>query len=244
MEKMIYTVWKRDGESTDSLAARLRGEVSSRLLRDGAHELRISVADSDVAAALPLRQEHNPPAPDGLVSLWVDTANRRQPLEQTLAASVGRAAGYLVAESVPIVNTRHPVPDGQRTPGMLQVAMFPRPMRLAQEEWLDIWMNGHTQIAIDTQSTFGYRQNVVVRLLTPGAVPYGAIVEENFPAEAMTSPHAFYDAVGDDAKLHERLRIMVASCVRFIDLDTLDVIATSEYTMKSSPYDPRQAMRP
>lgn len=217
----------------DSLSARLRGEVSSRLLGQGAHELRICIADADVAPALRLRQVHNPPAPDALVSLWLDSAHRRGPLEQTIVSAVGRAAGYLVAESEPLVNTRHPVPDGLRTPGMLHVALFPRPKRLTQEEWLDIWMNSHTQIAIDTQSTFGYRQNVVVRILTPGAVPYAAIVEENFPDEAMTSPHAFYDAVGDDAKLAKRIRTMVESCVRFIDLKTLDVMVTSEYTLKS-----------
>ena len=58
--------------------------------------------------------------------------------------------------------------------------------RLSYEQWLDIWHNSHTRVAIDTQSTFGYRQNVVVRPLTYLAPPIDAIIEENFPPAAMS----------------------------------------------------------
>ena len=74
-----------------------------------------------------------------------------------------------------------------------------RPQRLSQQQWLEIWHGSHTQVAIDTQSTFGYRQNVVARPVTYAAPPFDAIIEENFPAAAMSSQQAFYGVDSDQA---------------------------------------------
>ncbi|RLC92443.1 MAG: hypothetical protein DRI39_08310 [Chloroflexi bacterium] len=233
MEKMIYLVWKHEADSPAGFRQKLLGEVSEKLMGLGVHRLRISVVDDDVAPADPLRIVNSRPPISGLVSMWVDTAIDRKPLEETLENAVARVAGYLVTESEPIVNTRHLVPDGQRTPGMCQVALLQRPPRLAREQWLEIWLGSHTQVAVGLQSTFGYRQNVVVRTLTYAAPPYDAIVEENFPEAAMTDPNVFFDSVGDEARTRERQKQMYQSCARFIDFDKIDVMPTSEYNMKS-----------
>ena len=58
-----------------------------------------------------------------------------------------------------------------------------------------------------------------------------AIVEENFPPEAMISDHAFYDAE-DDIELGKRQERMMTSCARFIDFDRIDVVPMSEYLVK------------
>ncbi len=101
---------------------------------------------------------------------------------------------------------------------------------LSRDEWLALWQRDHTQVAIDTQATFGYRQNLVVRPLSAGAPAIDAVVEENFPPEAMTSQAAFYDA-GDDPELLQRRRAaMLESCRRFIDFDRLDCLPMSEYS--------------
>lgn len=233
MEKMVYLVWKHETESPADFRGKLLGEVSEKLIGLGARKLRISVVDEDVAPADPLRIINSKPPMSGVISVWVDTANNRKPLEAAIEGAVARMAGYLVTESEPIVNTKYVVPDGQRTPGMNQVALLRKPARLAREQWLEIWHGSHTQVAIDLQSTFGYRQNVVVRPLTYAAPPYDAIVEENFPEAAMTDPNAFYDSVGDEARTKERQKQMFQSCARFIDFDKIDAIPTSEYNMKS-----------
>jgi hypothetical protein len=88
-------------------------------------------------------------------------------------------------------------------------------------------------VAIDTQSTFGYRQNVLERPLSADAAPLDAMIEENFPPEAMSSDHAFYGVqAGDDEGLQANLSAMLASCARFIDFDKIDVIPMSEYVIK------------
>jgi hypothetical protein len=233
MEKMIYVVWKHEGDSEKDSRRKLVETVSPQLIKLGARHLRIGVVDEDVAPAASLRIEATKPPVSGLISIWADTSVRRRPFENAIQASVSRMSGYLVTESEPIVNTKHVAADGQRTPGMYQVVLLRRPPRLSHEQWLEVWLGSHTQVAIDTQSTFGYRQNVVVRPLTYAAPPYDAIIEELFPAEAMTDPMVFYNAVGDEAKRKRHEKAMLDSVVRFIDFDKMDRIPMSEYTMKS-----------
>ena len=74
------------------------------------------------------------------------------------------------------------------------MALLRRPAELDQASWLQRWQHDHTPVAIETQSTFGYTQNAVVRALTPNALPLAGIVEELFPAEAITDLKAFFGA--------------------------------------------------
>jgi hypothetical protein len=233
MEKILYVVWKREGDSERDFRQKLLEKVSLQLIDLGARRLRIGVVDEDVAPAASLRMETTKPPIAGLVSIWADTSIRRRPFEEVLQGAVARQAGYLVTESEPIVNTKHVVADGKRTPGLYQVVLLRKPPRLSHEQWLEIWLGSHTQVAIDTQSTFGYRQNVIVRPLTYAAPPYDAIIEELFPAEAMTDPMVFYNAVGDEAKRKRHEKAMFDSVARFIDFDKIDRIPMSEYTLKS-----------
>jgi hypothetical protein len=197
VEKMMYTVWKHESDSEADFRQKLLEKVSRQIVDAGARKLRIGVVDEDVAPAASLRMETTKPPIAGLVSIWADTSIRRRPFEEAIQGAVARLDGYLVTESEPIVNTKHVAADGKRTPGMYQVVLLRKPPRLSYEQWLEIWLDSHTQVAIDTQSTFGYRQNVIVRPLTYAAPPYDAIIEELFPAEAMTDPMVFYNAVGD-----------------------------------------------
>lgn len=232
MEKVLYVIWKHETESAEAFKRRLLGEVSNEVIRLGAKGLRISVVDDDVAPAEPLRIIVSKPPADGLVSIWLDTAINRKPLEEAIEKSAVRMAGYLVTESVPIVDPKTAVAKGQRVPGFNSVVLMQKPPRLSYEDWLAIWHGSHTQVALETQSTFGYKQNVIVRPLTYAAPPYDAIVEENFPDEAMTDPQAFYNAAGDEDKRRKHERQMIESCMRFIDFDRLDRILMSEYVMQ------------
>jgi hypothetical protein len=233
MEKIMYLLWKHDIDSAEEFRQKLLDEVSRQLIELNILKLRISVVDDDVAPANPLRMESTKPPISGLLSMWVDTAIHHKPLEEVIENAVARMAGYLVTESEPIPNTRHKVSDRERTPGMNQVALLKIPPRLSFEHWLEIWLGSHTQIGIETQSTFGYRQNVIVRPLTYVAPPYDAIVEENFPEAAMTDRMAFYDSIGNEEKYKEREKIMMESCMRFIDFSMIDCIPMSEYIIKS-----------
>jgi hypothetical protein len=232
MEKILYPVWKADGIDGDGFRSMLIDGLGPELIGLGARGLRVSVVDSDVDRAAGLRQESCRPVMDAMISLWLDSSVYRQPFEAAIEARVARMVGYLVTESEAIVNEAHPPQPGERTHGMAQVVFLQRPQRLSEQQWLEIWHGSHTQVAIDTQSTFGYRQNVIVRPMTYGAPPFDAIIEENFPPEAMDSQLAFYNVDSEEA-MQANLRAMIESCARFIDFDKIDVIPTSEYLLKA-----------
>lgn len=229
LEKILYLLWKRPEDSTAGFCERVLGPIAPALLAAGARHVRINVADDAVAPAAPLKQSCSGQSFDAMLSLWLDTAVWRERFEALFREQVSRFHGYLVCESEPIPHDERMPGDGSRVEGWSQVCILTRPDWIAHEQWLAVWQGSHTQVAIDTQSTFGYRQNVIIRPLTYAAPPYTAIIEENFPAEAMTSQPAFYAALGDEAKYRANFQAMMESCARFIDSQRIDVIPTSEY---------------
>jgi hypothetical protein len=232
MEKLIYVLWRDPALPAEAWGERLRSELAEAAGRAGARSLHVNVVDAAVAPAAGLRQGDPAKAPDGFLGVWLDTAiaGYRRPLDEAVAAHSARHAAYLVSESVPLRNRRQPSP-GQRTEGFAQMALLRRPAQLSHEQWLDIWHNSHTPIARQTQSHFEYVQNLVVRRLTPDGPDYDAIVEECFPAAAMTDPYVFFDAVGDEAKFQHNLKRMMESVHRFIEMDRIEVLPTSQYVM-------------
>lgn len=230
MEKVVYLVWKMGSQPAREFADRLRA-LPRELLTAGAHRGRINVADADVAQAVGLKQVLLKPQPEAVAQVWLDSAvaRLRQRVDAAVGGVAGRYAAYLVTESQPIVNEEHPPQRGARTFGFAQVALLRRPAKLAYADWLDVWHNSHTQVAIETQSTFEYVQNVVVRALTPDAPAIDAIVEECFPPPAMTDFKAFFDAAGDEPKFKANFHRMLQSVARFIEPGQIDVIPTSQY---------------
>lgn len=234
MEKLVYPLWREPQQSGDEFRDILLAQLGPQLSRlAGVHGVRLAVADSAVAPAAGRRMESHPPLPDAVLSLWVDFAGAAD-WEPLIDGCTQRRTGYLVAEAEPLVSQRvHPAAAGERVFGMCHVVFLRKPAQLEKSAWFDIWQGSHTRVAIDTQSTFGYRQNVVVRVLDEGTPLFDAIVEENFPPEAMTSDHAFYDTNGDADLLQERMKAMMDSCTRFIDFAHIDVIPMSEYVVKA-----------
>ena len=49
--------------------------------------------------------------------------------------------------------------------------------------------------------------------------------------EFLRDPYVFFDAVGDEAKFQHNLKRMMDSVFRFIDMERIDVVPTSQYPM-------------
>jgi hypothetical protein len=235
VEKVVYVVW-RDGDTpVAAWSTGLRVAGADALPEAGALGVQVNVADEAVAPAL-LRMAEIDPQMEAVVSVWVDSARTaaRRPVDAALAAVPGtaRVEAYLVTESEPLRNTAHAVAPGERTPGFANLAFLRRPADMPPEAWIAAWHDGHTQVAIDTQSTFGYVQNVVARRLTSGAPAVDGIVEELFPMEALTDMHVFFDA-SDDADLARRMGLMAESTARFGADRDLDLVPTSRYVLST-----------
>lgn len=235
MEKIVYLLWRDADVPVEAWSSALRAAGAGALPEAGALGVQVNVADEAVASAT-LRMAEIHPQMEAAVSVWVDSARTaaRRPLDDALAAVPGtaRVEAYLVTESEPLPNTAHPVPLGERTPGFANLAVLRRPADMTPAAWIAAWHDGHTEVAIETQSTFGYVQNVVARPLTPDAPAVDGMVEELFPIEALTDMHAFFDAA-DDAELARRMGVMVESTARFGADRALDLVPTSRYVLST-----------
>lgn len=238
MEKIMLTLWKPTQPDAEQWRADLLG-LRDELIGAGAKHIRVMVVDAAVAAAHAQRITNSAVPLDGLLSLWLDSASQWPSIKALVAPLTSRLEAYLVVESEPYPEERevraaqYRVPVGQRTPGMNQVALLHKPHRLSYEQWHDTWRNGHGPNAYPLQSIFGYRQNTVVRALSFGAPVLHAIVEENFPPEAIGNPQGFFAALGDPDKCAQRQQAMYESTCRFIDFEKIDCIQTSEYQLSA-----------
>lgn len=200
--------------------------LRARLASAGVSRFQLNVDDEAVASALRFGPGDAQGRPiTAVVALWTD----------------GDAADAIavVAELAPAVHAwrvteRHPieppaVPDGERADALANIAVLRRPDGMTREEYLDIWLVHHTPIAIETQNTFGYIQNIVEEALTPSSPEISAIVEELFPMAGLTDMHEFYGSGGDDEELNRRLTTLMASVARFGADQGLDLVPTSRY---------------
>ena len=232
MEKVIYALWKGEGENRESFNARLIEQLPAALKQTGAGKVRINVRDATVDPAAPLIQQWQQPMQDAVVQLWLPSANAlfRGDTDAAIAAHCDHFAAWLVAESDIIPNTKFPpTKHGERTSGWSQCSFISFRKDMRWEDSIQHWHSHHARVAIETQANFEYIQNLIVRPLTDDAPTYGAFVEECFTLEAMTNPQEFFDAVGDEEKFQANLKDMMDSCAGFIDATQIDIIPTSQF---------------
>jgi hypothetical protein len=213
--KLVLALWQPN-------TAALLGEELRQTLRDaGATRLQVNLDDEHIPATVLRLQAFEEPL-TCVVSVW--TAGPAEAVVGALAPLAGRLAAWQVEERTPLVPPE--VPDGERADALAQVAFLRRPPDLAYDAWRAHWLGAHTQVAIETQATFGYVQNVVTRALTDATPPVDAVVEELFAPEAMHDIHAFYGSGGDQAELDLRMTRLMQS-VSVIGADrNLDVVPT------------------
>ncbi len=229
MEKVIAVLMR--AESDEYWCARQRGPVADALLDSGVLGLTVNVRDDAVRHSLMTLTTLDPPVA-AVVSMWTQQCYGQQMAAalELLAGECDRLAAYLVTESIPLLAPANE--PGSRTTGLANIALLRRPDDMDQSSWLSRWQGHHTSVAIETQSIFGYTQNWVVRSLTPDAPGIAGIVEELFPAEAITDLKAFFGAA-DDADLQDRLTQMIASTSAFGANENIDTVPTSRYVFKT-----------
>lgn len=225
MEKIVYAL-----ELKEPLAP---AAIASLAREAGGVQVRVNLRDEEVAAGEKLVQASGDALPDCVVQLWLPTSNPRfrSEVDGALGSIAASLAAWLVCESTIIENPDR-APSGERTRGFAQLAFLTLPEGLAWIDWRRIWRDSHTQIAIDSQSNFEYRQNLSVEKLVDSRQrgrDFVAIVEECFPTEALVDPMTFFAASGDPAKFKRNLDVMMESCARFIAPGTIDVFPTSQY---------------
>jgi hypothetical protein len=218
VEKLIYVLLGDPGADGPSLGRAMVHESAPALHRRGASHLQVNVVDPELGPPFGVAPDAGTPHLAATLSLWVDAAEGFDVLGALPEPGRGAAwSGYLVTESEPRRNTTEPPgPDG-RMPGFAQMVLLGRPDGMPWGEWRRTWQGRHTPVALTTQATFRYVQNVIFRSVTPKAPQYAAVVEECFPTAAASDLHVFFDSVGDEARLARHMAAMSESCDRFMD---------------------------
>jgi hypothetical protein len=241
VEKVIVLLWGDGGaEVGDALRDRLLGETVPRLLASGVLGLSVNVHDADAAAA-----PSPAPAPAGEdphvaeVSVWLDSYEHRGAVEEAVGELGLRWAAYLVVESLydDYGTTPHAGPrdwaDGDRSPGVLTVALIHRPEGLDYGEWITRWHGTQSPVSGELQPRTRYVRNEVVRALTADAPEIGGIVEEGWPTTGhVADPMLFFNATTPD-ELNANVARMIASVDACLDLGRLRSSTMSEYLIKS-----------
>jgi hypothetical protein len=229
MEKVIAVLMTAGAD--DDWCARQRGPVADTVLELGVPGLSVNVRDGAVRDSLMTLTTLDPPVA-AVVSIWTQQCYGEQIAAAltVLQKEAQHVAAYLVTESVPLLAPQSEL--GRRTPGLANIALLRRPAHLDQTTWLTRWQRDHTPVAIATQATFGYTQNWVVRTLTSDAPAIAGIVEELFPAEAISDLKAFFGAA-DDNDLQDRVSRMITSTTAFGANENIDTVPTSRYVFKT-----------
>ena len=154
MEKLMYLAWLGEKSTRSEVSEVMLGRVGQQLLALDPVALTIDVWDpeSDIPAPVPTPEGETPL--HGVVSLWVDSIEQREPFERVLEAATVRLAGYSVVESLyrdyggNQWAAPRSWPDGERSPGVLTVALLQQHPDQSFDEWITRW---HTRISPITE---------------------------------------------------------------------------------------------
>jgi hypothetical protein len=242
MEKLVYLVWDRlDGDAGEELRDQLLRSTAPELLAGPARAVTVNVHDRAAAEApSPVPTPAGEDAHVAQLSVWLDCYQHRQPVEDALGRLDRRVTGHLVLESLyddygttPHTGPRD-WPDGERSPGVLTVALIHRPSGLGHDEWIERWHGTQSPVSAELQPRTRYVRNEVVRAVTEGAPELGGIVEEAWPSVAhVADPMLFFNADGDPDRMNEHLARMMDSVGACLDLDRLRSTTMSEYLVRS-----------
>jgi len=236
----MYLVWLDPTSTRAEVADTILGPVARGLLSLDPLRLSIDVWDpeSDIPAPVPTPEGETPL--HALVSVWVDAVDYREPVEEVLAAPAERLAGYEVVESLyrdyggNQWSAPRSWPDGERSPGVLTVALLQQHPAQTFDEWMTRWHTRISPITESIQPRCRYVRNAVFRAITDGAPPLRGIVEEAWPSlEHVTDPMLFYCADGDPERMNAHVSQMIEEIDAFVDLSTLRSVTMSEWMLKS-----------
>jgi hypothetical protein len=240
MEKLIYLVWCEPETTRDQVAELMLDSVAPALLALDPHGLSMDLWDphSDIPAPVPTPEGETPL--HALVSIWLDAVDHRRPYEDVLSEAATRLAGYEVVESLyrdyggNQWSSARDWPDGERSPGVLTVAMLEQHPEQTFEEWMTRWHTRISPITEAIQPRCRYVRNAVFRPLTDGAPPIRGIVEEAWPSLVhVTDPMLFFCADGDLETMNANITQMIEEISAFVEMDTFRSVTMSEWILKS-----------
>jgi len=161
-----------------------------------------------------------------VVSLWDEATPEAAAVRwNAILKAEDAAAGYRVDESLPRAYHRD-WPDGRDTPGGSMLTLLHRRAGLTDAEFLRLWHEGHSPLALEIHPLWNYVRNVVTAPVLPGSPPLCGIVEEQFRTRAdLLDPVKLFG--GWLRMVPNMLRVYV-DVRRFLDLAALENYLVTE----------------
>ena len=231
MEKLVHLIRARSDADRVELRDRIVDEVVPDLRREGAVDLTLHVADDRVGIPGPMPDPAGAVGVVAALSAWYAAHDLRGRTDELLAPLGVRVDGYLVTESVwsefgQRRGTARDWPDGERSPGLVTLALVHRNPALDERTFRELWYLHQSPMSEAVQPRLRYVRHRVVHPVTPGAEPLDGIVVETWPSEEIVDDVvAFHD--GDPGNLS----VMLDSVQAAFDLPRLRSIAMSEYLL-------------
>lgn len=236
----MYLVWLPDGTSRRAVREVMLGQVARRLLALEPLGLSMDLDDEAADVPSPVPPPHHEVQPQAVVSLWLDAYDHREPYEAAIAEPATEVAGYQVIESLYCDyggnrwSSPRNWPDGERSPGILTVALFGKPSHMDFEEWITFWHTRQSPMSEAVQPRCRYVRNAVFRPVTDGAPAHLAIVEEAWPSPVhVTDPMLFFCGEGSEARMNANMTTMIEHVAAFIDLPAMRSLTMSEWILRS-----------
>jgi hypothetical protein len=229
MEKLVYVVRTRPSVEGARLRGQALGEVVPGIRELGATGVSVHLADDGVTIPGPAPCGPGELPVRAVVACWLPTHDAAAGPTEVVARLGERCDGYLVTESVCTEfgqrrGAPRDWPDGERSPGLVTVALVHRNPLLDPRTFRELWYGHQSPMSERLQPRLRYVRNTVVHPVTAGAPPLDGIVVESWPSEEVVADvEAFHD--GD----LENLTVMLDSVSTLFDMDRLRSLAMSEY---------------
>ena len=130
MEKLIYLLRKAPDQPIAAFRDALLASGGPVAGAEPVRALTVEVADLADTFAGTSHVMGQGASLAGVVSVWVDSLDRRGAIEAWLREHAETGHGYLVTESVPQPCADRDWPAGTRSPGVTHFTWFPKPERL------------------------------------------------------------------------------------------------------------------
>jgi hypothetical protein len=222
MVKLQYLLRAPPTESVEAFRDRALA-TGERLLANGPARLKLTFTGAE-----PPRFSVAPFLRDriAVVSLWDEaTPEVAESRWNALLRSEGAVAGYRVEESEPRAYRRD-WPDGRDTPGGSMLTLLHRRAGLTDAEFLRLWHEGHSPLALEIHPLWNYVRNVVTAPVLSGSPPLCGIVEEQFRTRSdLLDPVKLFG--GWLRMVPNMLRVYV-DVRRFLDLAALENYLVTE----------------
>jgi hypothetical protein len=183
LEKLIYLLHKAPDQALAAdFRTRVIEETIPQLKAAGASQVVFNVTDLNEAVqrTAPSRLVGDWDRLAGALHFWLDNVDDRFGIEPLLARIATRISGYLVTESV-VQHTPRTWADGERRPGVTQIAVICKAGAVSEEEFYHNWQQGHSALSFALHPRrISYVRNAVARVLTPGARDYRMVVLEHW----------------------------------------------------------------